>query len=48
MAPILAEFILEDEKLFTDVIPSDRIPSNINSWTGNRLIFATNVNCKIK
>ena len=48
MAPILAEFILEDEKLFTDGIPSDRIPSNINSWTGNRLTFATNVNCKIK
>ena len=27
MAPILAEFILEDEKLVTDGIPSDRIPS---------------------
>ena len=26
MAPILAEFILEDEKLVTDGIPSDRIP----------------------
>ena len=48
MAPILAEFILEDEKLVTDGISSDRITSNINLRTGHRLKGATNVNCKIK
>ena len=41
----MAEFILED---VTDGIPSDRIPSNINLRTGNRLKVATNENCKIK
>ena len=46
VAPILAEFILEDEKLVTDGIPSDRIPSNIKSRTENRLKVATDVNCK--
>ena len=39
----MAEFILEDEKLVTEGIPSDRIPSNINLRTGNRLKVATNV-----
>ena len=45
MAPILAEFILEDEKLVTDGISSDRIPSNLNLRTGNRLKVAKNSIC---
>ena len=44
----MAEFILEDEKVVTDRITADRIPSNINLGTGNRLKVATNVNYKIK
>ena len=48
VAPILAKFILEDEKLVTDGISSDRITSNVNLRMGNRLKVATNVNCKIK
>ena len=34
----MAEFILEDGKLITDGMPSDRKPSDINLRTGNRLM----------
>ena len=41
---LLAEFILEDGKLFTDGIPSERMPSDMNS----SLQVATDVNCKMQ
>ena len=44
----MAECILEDEKLVRDGSPLDRIPSNINFRTENRLKIVTNVNCKIR
>ena len=40
----MAEFILEDGKLVTDGIPSERIPSDMNS----SLQVATDVNCKMQ
>ena len=38
---VLAEFILEDGKLFTDEIPSKKIPTDMNVRTVNRLKVAT-------
>lgn len=38
---IMAEFILEDVKLITDGIPTEKIPADMNLTTANRLKVAT-------
>ena len=38
MTGLMAEFILEDGKVVTDGIPSDRKPSDINLRTEKRLM----------